>query len=200
MERPHREGEEVAEAEALLRLGEETLEHWIVARDMEPVTDKREGFRLLALHRQGATGDPSFNACRETCRELVYHYNLLPQNTKWDFKVGGALSSQRTVIELATTEDPPATSGRVEDWVFLPLLSLDGRYNIRNNMALVAEGNWISTSNDDHLDATISFNYLFDRHWDAGIGYGEYRRTIDTSELFNSVKYNLVTLNVGYTF
>ena len=36
-----------------------------------------EGFRLLALHRQGAKGDPSFNACRETCREIVYHYNLI---------------------------------------------------------------------------------------------------------------------------
>ena len=36
-----------------------------------------EGFRLLALHRQGADKDPSFNACRETCRELVYHFNLL---------------------------------------------------------------------------------------------------------------------------
>jgi hypothetical protein len=22
-------------------------------------------------------GEPSFNACRETCRELAYHYNLL---------------------------------------------------------------------------------------------------------------------------
>ena len=39
-----------------------------------------EGFRLLALHRQGARGDPSFNACRETCRELVYHRNcVLPR-------------------------------------------------------------------------------------------------------------------------
>ena len=36
-----------------------------------------EGFRLLALHRQGARGEPSFNACRETCRELVYHHNLV---------------------------------------------------------------------------------------------------------------------------
>ena len=36
-----------------------------------------EGFRLLALHRQGARGEPSFNACRETCRELAYHYNLI---------------------------------------------------------------------------------------------------------------------------
>ncbi len=37
----------------------------------------REDFRLLALHRQGATRDPSFNACRETCREIAWHYNLL---------------------------------------------------------------------------------------------------------------------------
>jgi hypothetical protein len=36
-----------------------------------------EGFRLLALHRQGARGEPSFNACRETCRELVYYHNLI---------------------------------------------------------------------------------------------------------------------------
>ena len=42
-----------------------------------PTQAKREGFRLLALHRQGAKGEPSFNACRETCRELVYHHNLI---------------------------------------------------------------------------------------------------------------------------
>ena len=30
-----------------------------------------------AVLRQGARGEPSFNACRETCRELVYHYNLI---------------------------------------------------------------------------------------------------------------------------
>ncbi len=61
----------------LLVLGEEVLEHWIAARGDEPTQEKREGFRLLALHRQGAKGDPSFNACRETCRELIYHYNLI---------------------------------------------------------------------------------------------------------------------------
>jgi hypothetical protein len=64
-------------ADELLRLGEETLEHWVLARAMEPTTEMREGFRLLALHRQGAHEEPSFNACRETCRELVYHYNLV---------------------------------------------------------------------------------------------------------------------------
>jgi hypothetical protein len=61
----------------LLRLSEEVVEHWIVARGEVPTDEKREGFRLLALHRQGAKGDPSFNACRETCREVVYHYNLI---------------------------------------------------------------------------------------------------------------------------
>lgn len=67
----------VASAEELLGLGEEVLEHWIVARGDGPTEEKREGFRLLALHRQGAKGEPSFNACRETCRELAYHYNLI---------------------------------------------------------------------------------------------------------------------------
>ena len=66
-----------AAADELLRLSEEVVEHWIAARDEEPTNDKREGFRLLALHRQGAKGDPSFNACRETCREIAYHYNLV---------------------------------------------------------------------------------------------------------------------------
>jgi hypothetical protein len=61
----------------LLTLGEVVLEQWITARGETPTADKKEGFRLLALHRQGAKGDPSFNACRETCRELVYHYNLV---------------------------------------------------------------------------------------------------------------------------
>lgn len=64
-------------ARELLTLGEDVLEHWVTAKRLVPTFDEVEGFRLLALHRQGAVGEPSFNACRETCRELVYHYNLL---------------------------------------------------------------------------------------------------------------------------
>ena len=67
----------VADAAEMLALGEEILEHWVRAKHKEPTREEREGFRLLALHRQGADKDPSFNACRETCRELAYHYNLL---------------------------------------------------------------------------------------------------------------------------
>ena len=66
-----------ADAPELLGLGEQVLEHWVSAQGHTPTQEQREGFRLLALHRQGAQDEPSFNACRETCRELVYHYNLL---------------------------------------------------------------------------------------------------------------------------
>ena len=66
-----------ASAEELLQSGEAVLEHWVIAKGEDPTTDEHEGFRLLALHRQGARDDVSFNACRETCRELVYHYNVM---------------------------------------------------------------------------------------------------------------------------
>ena len=65
------------EARRLLALGEETLGAWVEAHGLSPTEELSEGFRLLALHRQGARGEPSFNACRETCRELAYHYNLI---------------------------------------------------------------------------------------------------------------------------
>lgn len=66
-----------AAAQSLLALAEQVLEHWVTARGETPTEERKEGFRLLALHKQGARGVPSFNACRETCREIAYHYNLL---------------------------------------------------------------------------------------------------------------------------
>lgn len=59
----------------LLDAGESALVRWVVAHGSEPTRDRVEGFRLLALHRQAARRDPTFNACRESCRELVYQCN-----------------------------------------------------------------------------------------------------------------------------
>lgn len=70
-------GDAEATAHELLALGQRVLERWVEARGEIPTHELKEGFRLLALQRQGAKGDPSFNACRETCRELAYHYNLV---------------------------------------------------------------------------------------------------------------------------
>lgn len=64
-------------ADELLEMGEDVLVAWLIAKGREPTVELSEGFRLLALHRQGAKGIPSFNACRETAREIVYHRNLV---------------------------------------------------------------------------------------------------------------------------
>jgi hypothetical protein len=66
-----------AVAQDLLALCEAIVARWIEAHGVVPTGESWEGFRVLALQRQGAKGDLSFNACRETCRELVYHYNLV---------------------------------------------------------------------------------------------------------------------------
>ncbi len=70
---PHSESDPAGH---LLTLGEQILENWLQSHELEPTSNEHEGFRLLALHRQGAINDPSFLACRETCRELVYQVNL----------------------------------------------------------------------------------------------------------------------------
>ncbi|ARE39418.1 hypothetical protein RGUI_1277 [Rhodovulum sp. P5] len=76
-------------ADELLALGEDVVAAWVTAKGGTPTAEQSEGFRLLALHKQGARGTPSFNACRETCRELVYHRNLVvddpaaPESVQW---------------------------------------------------------------------------------------------------------------------
>ena len=70
-------GDVVNRSQHLISIGEQIMSAWLVAHDQEPTTETKEGFRLIALHRQGCKGDPSFNACRETCRELAYHHNLI---------------------------------------------------------------------------------------------------------------------------
>lgn len=64
-------------ADVQLAEAESVLETWLYAKGVEPGNETAEGFRLLALHRQAARGDPSFNACRETCREIVYLRNVI---------------------------------------------------------------------------------------------------------------------------
>ena len=64
-------------ADNLLAMGEAVLTAWHDAQGATPTETEVEGFRMLALHRQAARGNPTFNACRETCREVVYHHNLI---------------------------------------------------------------------------------------------------------------------------
>lgn len=88
-------------AEELLSLAEQVLENWLIAKAKKPTQIKAEGFRLLGLHRQGAKGDPSFNACRETCREAIYNYNLICENPKAENAASNIVKLRRIVQHIA---------------------------------------------------------------------------------------------------
>jgi hypothetical protein len=98
-----------AGAKALLALSEEVLGHWITARGDVPTDDEREGFRLLALHRQGTKGDPSFNACRETCREIAYHYNLITMRNS-----DTAITDRLTMMKMISSHLYLFVSGKLQ--------------------------------------------------------------------------------------
>ncbi len=68
----------------LLALSESIFEHWLWSKGIEPTNKQHEGFRLLALHRQGAIDDPSLLACRETCRELIYLINVFRLHNNYE--------------------------------------------------------------------------------------------------------------------
>jgi hypothetical protein len=75
--RIHKVDDPIAEADRLLAEAEGVIAAWVTAKGGVPTEETVEGFRLLALHRQGARGEPSFNACRETAREIVFLRNVI---------------------------------------------------------------------------------------------------------------------------
>ena len=98
--------------EELLERAERVLEKWIEARGEAPTQETVEGFRLLALHRQGCKGVPSFNACRETCREIAYHFNLLRNKQE----TGTLEMMERLVTHLELFVSGKMESGRLGEF------------------------------------------------------------------------------------
>jgi len=88
-------------AAELLLTAERILETWVVAHDGTPTESRKEGFRLLALHAQGARGEPSFNACRETCREIVFQHNVVMAAASGDERAGALRLTIMVVRHLA---------------------------------------------------------------------------------------------------
>lgn len=64
-------------AAELLQIGEEILEHWILAKGETPADESEEMLRLLALQAQSIALDPRFETCRAACLEIVDQGNLV---------------------------------------------------------------------------------------------------------------------------
>jgi hypothetical protein len=64
-------------AAELVQLSEEILEHWLLAKGETPAEQSDETLRLLALQTQCAATEPSFEACRSACLEVLDQGNLV---------------------------------------------------------------------------------------------------------------------------
>ncbi len=130
--------------------------------------------------------------------QVQYDYNLL-KSKSFSVKTGASIINTRTVLELKTDEGP-LISSKVDDRVTLPLLHLGFEYQFSRRWSLQADISAISLSDDKQVDGSILVAYEFDQHWDTAFGYSYYDREINTSELYNSASYDILTLVVGYRF
>lgn len=64
-------------AAELTRIGEEILEHWLLARGETPPEGNEEELRLLALQARCTALEPRFEGCRAACLELIDQANLV---------------------------------------------------------------------------------------------------------------------------
>jgi hypothetical protein len=71
---PEEPGPIVAE---LVQLGEESLEHWLLARGETPAAGNEKELRLLTLQAQCTALEPRFEGCRAACLELIDQTNLV---------------------------------------------------------------------------------------------------------------------------
>jgi len=137
------------------------------------------------------------SAWRHYDLRTTYIYDVLPDSS-WHLGVGGALTAQFTEIDLQTADN--SVSATVDDQVILPLLHVSLGYRFTRDLALVAEMNGISRSEDKMLDAGMTLRYRLDHYWDIGVGVGIYERDIATSGLKNDLRYNTAYVAVGYSF
>lgn len=100
----------------LLEAAETVMETWIEAHTGVPTQNTYEGFRLLALHRQIAREDPSFNACRESCRELVYQCNVAETESVLESKAQRLRMAATVLAHLALFIDGKLENARLGEF------------------------------------------------------------------------------------
>jgi membrane-associated phospholipid phosphatase len=130
--------------------------------------------------------------------DVDYQYGIY-QGSRFDFRVGARLVYTRTVLELDTTTGTPV-SAKVDDRVWLPMVSAGMDIKISHKWSFIADIAGISLSNDKQIDGSLLFSYQFNPKWDAAFGYNYYERDIETSELTNHAQFDMVSLVTGYSF
>ena len=128
---------------------------------------------------------------------VQYYYDLLP-SSPIILELGGGLSFQHTVVEIATSDGIKSDKATGDVWI--PLLNATLGYEFNPRLSLIANLGGLSLSDQKQLDASISLGYRLNKYWDAGIGVIMYDHDIETDELKNSIEYDGLMTYVGYSF
>lgn len=126
-----------------------------------------------------------------------WSYNLMPES-RWNPKVGVGLNVQFISVELETQDK--TIGAKAEDFSVLPYLLGELGYQVTPKLSAVANVDGIAISSDILFDAGFRFQYQFNDHWDASLGYAYYKRVIDISKIKNDVAYNILAASLAYTF
>ena len=143
------------------------------------------------------SGEELASSYRLTDARIQYYFDLAPENPLM-LEAGAGIAYQSTKVAM-TTEDGSKYAD-VSNTEFIPLVNALIGYEITPRIYVAAELSGLSVSNQEQLDANIHLNYRFNRHWDAGIGYGIYDMKRDSPELNNEVSYDILMTYVGYSF
>jgi hypothetical protein len=149
---------------------------------------------------QGVTylpGEELASSYRLTDVRLQYYYDFAPQHPLI-LEVGASLAYQRIQFSLATQDESKGSSVTSSEW--LPMINGVIGYQINPRVSVAAELSGLSLSDQKQLDGNVHLAYRFNRHWDAGIGYGIYDGKRDTAELRNDISYDILMTFVGYSF
>jgi hypothetical protein len=142
-------------------------------------------------------GEELASSYRLTDARLQYYYDFAPQHPLI-LKAGVGLAYQRINFTLSTQDQ--TKFAEVSDSEWLPLVNGIVGYQINPRVSVAAELSGLSLSDQELLEANVHLAYRFNRHWDAGIGYGIYDTQRDTAELKNDVSYDVLMTFVGYSF
>ena len=166
----------------------------------EPFEARDTGTVSQPTDFQGVTflpGQALASSYRLTDARLTYYYDFAPKHPLI-LEAGVGLAYQLIQFYLTTDDETKSADVRSDAW--LPLINGMIGYQINPRVSVAAELSGYSLSDQEQLDANIHLEYRFNRHWDAGIGYGIYDAKRDTAELKNDIEYDILMTFVGYSF
>jgi membrane-associated phospholipid phosphatase len=124
--------------------------------------------------------------------------NAVVNTAHWGIHLGAGLSYQNTSLEMKTEDEGTQASVTATSW--LPYAHAELGWKFLSRWELAARGSGGALGGDWMLNAGSSLQFLLSPRWDFGAGYRYYARSTGTTDLENQARYQMLFLEIGYTW